>query len=278
MDRSAEVAGAPGCVTAPLRYLIDTGEKPVFYASVGGGEDTRHTARFEDRPVAIHDGRGLGEGMSLDREGFLLVRHETAVADFYGEAGFEAVYDPEIQDLVKRATGAKRVEIFDHTLRADDLAMREQKKVREPAWFVHNDYTARSAPKRLRDHFPAEEAEALLERRFAVINVWRPIGQPVRTTPLAICDARSIKPADLIVSERRAKERVGEVQQAIFSPDHRWYYFPAMRRDEALLIKVFDSAEDGRARFTIHAAFEDPTAPPDAPPRESIETRTFAFF
>ena len=124
----------------------------------------------------------------------------------------------------------------------------------------------------------AGEAEDLLERRFVIINVWRPIVEPVQTAPLALCDAASVAPEDLIAAERRAKDRVGEIQLAVFNPAQRWYYFPNMRRNEVVLIKVYDSAEDGRARFTIHSAFEDPNAPADAAPRESIETRTFAFF
>ena len=115
-------------------------------------------------------------------------------------------------------------------------------------------------------------------RRFAIINVWRPLREPVLSAPLALCDARSVAPGDLIASERRSKDRIGEIQQVVFNPEHRWYYFAGMGRDEVLLIKTYDSAEDGRARFTIHTAFDDPTAPADAPPRLSIESRTFAFF
>ena len=136
------------------------------------------------------------------------------------------------------------------------------------------------APRRLRDHFSdaPDEAKALLGRRFAIVNVWRSINGRVRNAPLALCDAASVAPEDLVSVERRARDRIGEIQQAAYSPTHRWYYFPEMAMDEALLIKTYDSATDGRARFTIHTSFEDPGAPPDAPPRESLETRCFAFF
>jgi len=142
---------------------------------------------------------------------------------------------------------------------------------------VHNDYTDRSAPQRVRDLLPAEAA-ALLKRRFAIVNVWRPMGGPVRTAPLALCDAQSVAPGDLVASERRSKDRVGEVEHVTFNPAHRWFYFPELRDDEALLIKTYDSATDGTARFTPHGAFDDPTAPADAAPRRSIESRCFVFF
>ena len=279
MDPSARNPAAPGAVTAALTYLVDTGEKPVNYPSVAGEDGiSRWDGRHEARSVAIHDGRAAAVPFDLDREGFALVRHDTAVTDFYDDTQVETVYDAEMEKLVEEATGARRVVVFDQTRRTDSVDLREAKGVREPAGNVHNDYTARSAPQRVRDLLPAGEAEALLKRRFAIVNVWRPIRGPVRRAPLALCDARSVAPGDLIAAERRAKDRVGEIQQAVFNPAHRWTYFPNMERHEALLIKCYDSAEDGRARFTIHTAFDDPTSPPDAPPRESIETRTFVFF
>ena len=279
MDPSVQTPEAPGAVTATLTYLVDSGVKPVNYPSVAGEDGvSRWDSRHEDRSVAIHDGRAAAEPFDLDRQGFALVRHDTAVTDFYDDAEIETVYEAEVEKLVKGVTGARRVVVFDHTRRSDSVALRGAKGLREPAGNVHNDYTARSAPQRVRDLLPAEEAEALLKRRFAIVNVWRPIRGPVRTAPLALCDARSVAPEDLIAAERRAKDRVGEIQQAVFNPAHRWTYFPNMERHEALLFKVYDSAEDGRARFTIHTAFDDPTSPPDAPPRESIETRSFVFF
>ena len=108
--------------------------------------------------------------------------------------------------------------------------------------------------------------------------MWRAIDQPIRSNPLAVVDARTVSPADLIKAERRYPHRVGETYQLAYSPAHRWFYFPTMRRDEALVFKVYDSETDGRARFTPHCSFVDPTTPAGAPPRQSIEVRTFAFF
>ncbi len=149
--------------------------------------------------------------------------------------------------------------------------------MREPVFNVHNDYTEWSGPQRVREILP-DEAEALLRHRFAIIQVWRATAEPIQSNPLAIADARSLAPEDLIRAERRYPHRVGETYRIRHNPAHRWFYFPQMRRDEALVFKVFDSAKDGRARFTAHSSFDDPTTPAGAPPRQSIEARTFAFF
>lgn len=259
-------------------YLVDTGEKPVSHSNAPGTTPIQHRGRYEERPVTVHNGRPIIDSLSLDRQGFLFVKHETKVKDFYDEAELRSVYYPEMERLVKEMSGAFRVLVFDHTLRAEDDSTREEKKVREPVRRVHNDYTEWSGPQRVRDLVPAGEAEALLQRRFAVIQVWRPIRKPVQTAPLAIADAGSLAPKDMIAAERRYPDRVGEIYHITYNPGHRWFYFPNMQRNEALVFKCYDSEEDGRARWTAHAAFEDPTSPPDAPARESIEIRTLAFF
>ena len=118
----------------------------------------------------------------------------------------------------------------------------------------------------------------LFRSRFAEFNVWRPLRGPVQAWPLALCDAQTVVPEDLVVSELRYPDRVGETYAVTYSPRHRWFYFPQMRADEVVLLKCFDSARDGRARLSVHTAFEDPATPAGAPPRESIEVRMFAFF
>ncbi len=280
MPEAAGGPAVPKVVEAEVKYLADAAAVPLYVASVGGGDRTRHEGNYVMRRVAIHDGRARQQPFSLDREGFELVSQASAVADFYDDDQIAAVYDAEVKDLLLRTTGASRVEIFDHTRRAASLEVQKARQIREPASIIHNDYTARSGPRRLRDHFAEtpEEAEALLRRRFAIVNLWRSIRGVVQSAPLALCDAASVAPEDLVSVERQARDRIGEIQQALYSPAHRWYSFPGMRPDEALLIKTYDSATDGRARFTIHTSFEDPGAPADAPPRESLETRCFVFF
>jgi len=167
--------------------------------------------------------------------------------------------------------------IFDHTLRSGDEAEREEKLIREPVLSAHNDYTEWSGPNRVREFLP-DEAEQLLEHRFAIIQVWRAINKPIQSNPLAVADARSVAMEDLVVAERRYPHRVGQTYRLKFNANHRWYYFPEMRRDEAMVFKVYDSVKDGRARFTPHTSFDDTTSPAGAQPRQRIEVRAFACF
>ena len=266
-----------GSVQAGLNYLVRTAKKPVSYVNQPGVGTMERTARYKKHTVAIHDGRRVSDRLALDREGFALARHASKVIDFYDAQEVGGVYNPEVEQLLKDVTGASRVLVFDHTLRAEAEATRQEKQVREPVRIAHNDYTDRSGPQRVRDLLP-DEAGDLLQRRFAFVNVWRPIRGPVKSAPLAVCDAQSIGPDDLVATDLKYDGRTGEVQQLAFSPNHRWFYFPDMQTDEVVLIKCYDSVTDGRARFAAHTAFDDPTSPADAAPRESIETRTIAFF
>jgi hypothetical protein len=262
-------------IEATLNYIENDGSK-IFTITAGpGGQDVRSGGTPDARRVTIRNGRG--KDFALERDGFRFTRHDTKVADFFDEEQIERVYYPEMEALIKAESGAKRVVVFDHTLRTADDELRESKKIREVVRRVHNDYTEWSGPQRVRDLLP-NEADELLKGRFAIIQVWRPIRHPVETFPLAIADARTISPDNLVISERRYPDRVGQTYAITFNPAHAWYWFPRMRRDEALVFKVFDSLKDGRARWTAHTAFEDPTSPPNARPRESIEIHTLAFF
>jgi hypothetical protein len=277
MVQIAEQDTMPGTIEATVNYLLDTGEMPVTYVAVPGSADTRSSSTLDPHRVTIRNGRPQADQFILDRNGFRFVRHDTKVANFYDEDEVRRVYYPEMEALVKQESGASRVVVFDHTLRTADDELREAQKIREVVRRVHNDYTEWSAPQRVRDILP-DEADALLSRRFAIIQVWRPIRHPVETFPLGIADAQSLSPEDLVVSERRAPTRVGQTYAVTHNPEHRWFWFPRQRRDEAIVFKVYDSLKDGRARWTAHTAFDDPTSPANARPRESIEIRTFAFF
>jgi hypothetical protein len=268
---------APVTIEATVNYLHDNGVMPSVYTGGPGSTIVRSESPSDPRRVTMHNGRLETGGFMLDREGFRFVAHDTTVVDFNNEDEVRRVYYPEMETLVKAETGAKRVVVFDHTLRTADEDDRQARKLREVVQRVHNDYTEWSGQQRVRDLLP-DEADELLKRRFAIVQVWRPIRHPVETFPLAICDARSVAPDDLVVSERRYPNRIGQTYAVTYNPEHRWYWFPLMRREEALVFKVYDSLQDGRARFTAHTAFDDPTAPAGARPRESIEIRTLAFF
>jgi hypothetical protein len=265
-------------VEASLNYLVDTGEKPVYYLYTPPLGTSQRTGQYTQHAMPIHDGRAILQQLSLDQQGFMLTRHNSMVTNFYDEKEVQAVYYPEVERLVKEVTGAAKVVVFDHNVRCAPRAKRGENGVREPVLAAHNDYTIRSGPQRVRDLLEAEEAEARLKNRFAIINVWRPIQGPVRDVPLAVCDAQSIAQQDLVATDLKYRDRTGEVYGLSFSPKHRWFYFPNMQKNEAMLLKCYDSMDDGRARFTAHSAFADPTSPPNAAARESIEARTLVFF
>ena len=168
--------------------------------------------------------------------------------------------------------------VFDHTIRRRVVGGidRSPGTPRQPVTSVHNDYTVKSGPQRVRD-LMGEEAEELLRHRFEIVNLWRPIRGPLRDAPLAVCDATSVAFADFVPSDLVYRDRIGETYRVRYNPARRWFYVPEMRADEAVLIKCYDSAEDGTARFTAHSAFEDPTAPANVLSRESLEVRTLVF-
>jgi hypothetical protein len=278
MVQLAELDTERETLDATLSYFVDTKATPVTLVGAPGASDQRTGGgASEEHRVTIRNGRPCAADFALEKNGFRFVDHDTRVADFYDEDEIRRVYYPEMQALVKRESGAKRVVVFDHTLRTADEALRQAAKIRDPVRRVHNDYTEWSGPQRVRD-LMGDEAEELLKHRFAIIQTWRPIRHPVESWPLAIADARSLSPADMVVTERRYPDRIGQTSAITWNPAHRWYWFPQMRPDEALVFKTFESMKDGRARFTAHTAFEDPATPPNARPRESIEIRTLAFF
>ncbi|MGH6952253.1 MAG: CmcJ/NvfI family oxidoreductase [Vitreimonas sp.] len=258
----------PESVEASLLFLEPSPRKPRVDVSYDAAL-LPATELYAPRRVRLQDARAVGA--SLDAEGFELQIHASKVDDFYDEDLATNVGRTEAAQLVSAATGAARVHVFDHTRRR-----RAPDATRQPSTRVHVDYTEASAPQRVRDLFGAD-ADALLLRRFAFINVWRPIRHPAQDWPLALCDARSVEPGSLVATDLVYPDRRGEIYGLVYHAQQRWFYVPDMGLDEAVLIKCYDSREDV-ARFTPHTAFASPLTPPGAPARESIEFRTIAFF
>jgi hypothetical protein len=234
-------------VVSRLRYGVVSAIKPAIEYT-GRAHRRRALCDFDERAVTIADARPLGDELSLDESGFVLVRERSAVRDFLDEHQVRSVYYPELEQLVVRLSGARRALAYDHVLRSGDEREREAHALRAPVEYAHNDYTERSGPQRLRELLP-DEADALLGRRFAIVHVWRPL-RAVMANPLAVADARSVSAGDLIAAERRMPGRAVENYQLRYNAAQRWYWFPAMQPGEAIVFKTFDSATDGRARFT----------------------------
>ena len=265
-------------VEAQVNYLTPMAEKPVNYTFQPPAGVPWRSGRPEPHRVEVRDARTLATRPSLDEQGFTLIARGMSVANFYDTTEVRSVYYPEVEELLKTATGAAEVVIFDHTLRSASAEQRAAGGIREPVRYVHNDYTVVSGRRRVTDLLEPARAAELLKGRHAVINVWRPVHRPVEQAPLAVCDAQSIAPEDLVATDLVYRDRLGEVYSVTYNPRHRWFYYPAMAPDEALLIKTYDSCEDGRARFTAHTSFDEPNTPSDAAPRESIEIRALVFY
>ena len=264
-------------IEAPIGYLVNTGELPVFYQSNVAGERTNFEGEREFRAMSVRNARLLPNDFTLDREGFAFVDHETAVTDFQDDDQLASIYNAEAEALVRTHTGASRALVFDHTRRSSSQNLREAHNARDPANAAHTDYTDWSAQKRV-EAVMGDEAEALLSGRFAIVNVWRSTAGVIEEWPLALCTWDSVDDNHLHTVERRAYNRVGQTRHASYDQNNDWFYFPRMTPEEAILIKNYDTATDGRARYALHTSFDDPTAPENAAPRESLETRVFAFF
>lgn len=232
--------------------------------------------------VPVYDCRPIASELTLDDAGFELRRSAITFRDFYDAERVREAYYPEVVATLKEATGAEAVFVFDHNVRNQTRADRRERGVREPVDGAHNDYTLDSGPRRIREILAENDALHLAERRCALINLWRPIVGPVQDHPLAVCHARTTKLDDFIPTEIRHFDEedldvprlTGEIYSFVHSPGHRWFYVSDMRPDEVLLLKCFDTAQDGRALFTGHTGFTNPACPPDYTPRESIEART----
>lgn len=279
LDEERPQADAPREIQAELNYLRPGEGRPVSYTFEPPHGVPWTSGQLEARQVTIRNARLLAAAgeLSLDKSGFQHVDHKSALNDFSDDAAIRTTYYRESEQVLLKATGAEKVVVFDHTLRDSLTGSRGTAAPREPVRRVHNDQTFVSGPRRVRDHLPADEAAQRLQHRFAIINLWRPL-DVVEQMPLALCDARSIATSDRVPSDLVYRDKVGETFSFTYNPAHRWYTFPKLRPDEALLLKIYDSREDGTARLTAHTAFDDPTTPANAAPRRSIELRALVFW
>ena len=277
----AGASGAAGDVDAPLTFIVRQNGTPYFLSAALTGGLPDYRFRTEARTVTIRDVRPEADSLSVEREGFQLVRHRTSVDDLYDDDAVAGPYSRETEALLCAATGAARAVVFDHTRRSDAAVGADNPDgSRGPARIVHVDYTVASGPQRAADVLGRETVDRVLDTggRLAEINVWRPITGPVRRTPLAVADARSVDRDDLIATEQRFPDRTGEIYMLAHAPDQRWCWISGMTPDETLLLKGWDSLDDGRARFTPHGSFILPDQDSGMPPRESIETRAYLVF
>ena len=263
-------------VTGKLNYLIPGSEKPfnLMYEPEDGSAITN--CKYLSAACFIRDARQAAPVPRLNTHGFELLHAPSKVADFYDDGEVRKRYFDEVRAQVQKLTGSSRVHIFDHQRRVREegrpaLGFGRHGDGKNPAAVgrVHNDYSESSGHRRLQQEMPDVPPLA----NFMILNLWRPLLHPAIDTPLAVCDARSVRNDDWVAADIIYKERQGELYLSTFSSRHEWYYYPAMDPEEVLVFKTFDSRVNQPARMTPHAAFDDPTAPADAPLRRSMEVR-----
>jgi hypothetical protein len=272
-------------IQVDMRYTVPMAERPVFYYQ----PDAPPPPPAEAHSVKVHDFRPIRDSFSLDRQGFALLDHTSDMKDFWDEDEVRGRYYAEAEHLVTQVTGARRAHVFDHVLRRKTVDANPTGHIAEPASRVHVDRSSgnigssflwRSSQatrlERLRKLL-GDEADELLRGRIQVITLWRPTHGPLEDMPLGMCDWRTIGEGDLVPSDLEYGERVSQGYAVVHNPGHIWYYAPRMQPNEVLLLKCSDSMTGGCAQFVAHAAFEDPTMPPDALPRASLEVRMLVF-
>jgi hypothetical protein len=258
-------------IQADIRYVVK-GERSIFYPA----DREKSTWPAEEHSMTLTDMRPVQQELSIDRNGFALLNHTTAMKDFFDPAEVERVFYPEIVDLAKKLNGATHAVAFGPVPRSDDPAF---KQGRLPAFGAHVDYGRRTIEEMTRPLL-GERADYWFGKRVVLMNFWRPI-TTVHRTPLALCDASTVLASDLNDSEIRGG--LDDPNRAplygfnlSYNPGHRWYYVPKMRPDEMFAFKLYDS-DPSRPQWTGHTAFADPETQPDAPPRMSMELRTVSF-
>ena len=243
--------------------------------------------KFLDLPLAtqrvqIEEARDRRAEFSLDKQGFALVTWPTRVKNYRDPAEREQLYVPEVDAMLRALTGcSKVVTAGSGFIRMSDRVGTRPANTFSTGNFVHADYSKNAGEFWLRRAVAEDEAPWRLRGRYSIFNVWRILSEPPQDVPLALCDARSVAPPDVVHTDftTRAEGAAFSFENATYrhNPNHRWYYFRDMTRDEFLVFRGFDSDPE-RQEAVPHTAFEDPSCPPDAPPRESVEIRSVVFY
>lgn len=262
----------PKQIKATIRYVVK-GEKTIFYPA----DRDKSYWPAEDHEMTLTDMRPFQNELTIARNGFALLNHNTKVKNFFDPAEVQNVLAPEVIELAKQLNGAVRALAFGPVPRSDDPKISQS---RAPAFGAHVDYGRATIEDQVRIMMGAKEAEPWLKKRLVLMNFWRPI-TTVHRTPLALCDASTVLPSDLNDSEIRGGLD-DPTRPPLFgfnlsyNPNHRWYYVPKMRPDEVFAFKLYDS-DPTRPQWTGHTAFADPDSTEDSPPRQSMEIRTISF-
>jgi hypothetical protein len=263
-------------VQASFYYIKDEITNPFYRRDPLPGEQETNVETISHE-LEVTDLRDIEHLFSTDKNGFQIVKHPFPGYDLFNDnEKIRRDYYPQIEALVKEHTGASKIYLFDHTIRRRDPSVSvDHSSNRQPGLQVHIDQTPSAVTNRVRRHL-GDEADELLKGRVRLINVWRPLFDNLTDHPLGVADFQSTRPEDLVPSKLIFRNYLGETYKVRFSPEHRWYFLSNQNSDETIFIKCYDS-DKGRAQYTPHSAFIDPTSPKDARYRESIEVRALVF-
>tara|TARA_B100000686_G_scaffold10950_1_gene10975 strand:- start:5931 stop:6758 length:828 start_codon:yes stop_codon:yes gene_type:complete len=268
-------------IEAKLLFIVPQATKPYFESSALTGTVPKVHFETEYKSVPINDIRNKlsKDKYVLDINGFEFYNFSSNMKDFYDHDEVLRVYENELRDFFINIYSAKEVHVFDYTRRSDnEIGANNPDGLRKPADRVHSDYTDLSGPQRAKDVLGEKRYNDIIKSggRIIQLNVWKPINGPVKRSPIAFADAASITKSDLIATDQIFPDRTGEIYHIVYSDKHSWCWVSEMTDDEILLLKGWDSLDDGRVvKYTPHGAFELPGQLKTDPPRESIEARIF---
>lgn len=265
-------------VEGRVNYTGAMAERARYYAN----DHSRDVLALEERTIRIADARDQPVSPTLEREGFTLIQHHSAVEDFRDAPAVARIYPAEIERLVAALSGADRAVVTSPGVLRFSESSPDSGRLNNsrPARFIHIDISDPTAKSFADRSCPQGLGKPV--RRFAHYNVWRALSPPPQDVPLAVCDSRSVSPEDLMVADAvfdvpGKPEWSFEGLVVHYSARHRWSYFSNMTRDEAIVFKTNDS-DPGQPHHVPHSAFDDPSCPRGVVPRASIEMRAIAYW
>ena len=256
--------------TGTVNYHVHKPERQAFHIDAGGVVGKLISPELAETKIALRDVREKESAVCFAADSLAFAHAPTRVASFTGGDGWRAEYDQELTELLQRELGVEEVVIFDHTVRIDD-----PESNRKPARNVHSDYSEEGAQKRLIDILGQETAREWRQGRYAFINVWRPVADPINSAPLGFVRPSTVAPEDWILLDLIYPDRLGQILGLAANPQHEWIYQSKMTRNEVAIFNIYDSS--GRASIA-HSAIdliEDETV---TSIRKSIESRTLVRF
>lgn len=252
--------------TARVNYHVRRDVPQAFQFDVDGIVGNIISPELTPANVMVRDVRSQANAVNFSQDGIVFVEANTQVKDFEQGDSWKDLYEPELSSLLKHTIGAKEVVIFDHTVRVDD-----PNATRRPARNVHNDYSEAGVNRRLVDIVGAGRAKEFQQGHYGFVNVWRPVAQPIMSSPLGFIRPSSMQLDDWMNIELIYPDRTGQILGVAENPEHEWFYQSHMRPDEAIIFNIYDN--QGRPHLA-HSALDMKEDGNVNVPRKSVETRT----